>query len=155
MCKSHNLDNGNCLTCYQGFTLSNNKCVTFVVTMPTNCLDVTPGGQCTSCYEGYYVSGNECKVVSILCATYNKANGQCTSCIAGHFFQDNECVFPALYDEHCIYYESAYCSRCSPGFFVYNYGCKEVDIYCNNFDYSSKICYSCINGLTPKGHNCI
>ena len=118
LCKSHDLKTGACLTCYGGFILTGPKCVQLVVAQIPNCSNVTPAGMCTSCIEGYFLSGNTCKPVPITCAAYNRADGVCTKCIAGHFLQDNICIYPAIFDPNCIYYESAYCSKCATGYKV-------------------------------------
>ena len=114
--------------------VSNGECVIRVVIQIPNCLE-NVNGVCTQCIEGYFVKNNACSAVPITCATYNRSTGKCTSCIVGHFFQNDECIFPALSDPNCIYYESAYCSRCRVGYYLDNYLCSAVVKECLNFDY--------------------
>ena len=156
-CKTYNGSNGDCTSCYQGYSLNSvNRCVTEVVIYIANCASVNPNGQCTACSDRYYLTGNTCTAVSILCTTYNPSNGQCTGCIGGHFLQGaGECIYPALYDDNCIYYESAYCSQCKTGYFINNYMCQMVDRNCLSFDYKTKTCSQCTNGRYPQGFNCL
>lgn len=89
------------------------------------------------------------------CATYNRQTGQCLTCIDKHFFQDGECIYPGLYDENCLRYESAYCSRCRDGFYLANYMCNQVSQYCINFNRQTLQCDACSNGMIPAGAECM
>ena len=119
LCKTFNNRTGFCTSCYPGYQPSDGKCI---VGKPVNipyCDSVNAAGFCVECMENYYVKGNQCQPVSILCGgNYNKVTGTCTSCVSGYFLQDGECIFPALYDEFCIRYQSAYCNECQYGFYL-------------------------------------
>lgn len=93
---------GFCTSCYDGYTLSDQKCIQSVAEDIPYCMTIGPNGLCEECDEGYYLDrNNQCKVASAYCKTYNKMTGQCTECNAGYFFQDNDCIYPALYDSNC------------------------------------------------------
>ena len=154
MCKTHNMSNGKCESCYQGFTFTDGKCESVRLKAIPNCFNTTSAGLCVGCIDGYYLKNNECVLVSILCATHNKNTGECTSCISGHYLQDGKCIFPAIYDANCIRYENSFCSTCIPGYFVDNYFCTRVDNSCASFDYNSNTCLSCGDGKTPSGPSC-
>lgn len=153
ICKNSDMSNGDCTDCYNGYKLTNGKCNPADIIQIVNCLTVVDE-RCTECIEGTYMSNGDCKQVSILCASYNKDNGDCTSCISGHFLQEGTCIFPAIFDQNCVRYESAYCSRCRVGFYLSNFTCAPVDPNCSNFDYSTSTCVSCANGLFPNGSSC-
>lgn len=155
VCRNSNLDNGDCTDCYAGYALSGGKCLPVQVAQITNCLTIGPNGLCSECIEGTYLSGSECRQVSILCATYNRANGECTSCVGGHFLQDGICVFPALFDQNCVRYESAYCSKCRLGFYLSNFLCNTIDPNCVKFSYEQGRCDECANGMYPQGPGCM
>lgn len=156
LCKTWDNNNGDCTSCYQGYGLNGNKCGQAESIQITNCLVVGQNGQCSECVEGTYMARpNECKQVSILCGSYNKASGECTSCVTGHFLQDGVCIFPALFDQNCLRYESAYCSKCRDSFYLWNFLCQPVDPNCSSFNYSSSTCEACANNMFPSGATCM
>jgi hypothetical protein len=146
---------GGCLSCFEGFSLSNNKCVVATVAIIPQCLTASSTGICLACLDGYYLVNNSCKSVSITCATYNRQTGACTSCINGYFFQNDECIFPAFgIDLACEFYLNGYCSRCVRGYYLSNYVCVEVNRFCLEFDYNSNTCTKCSNKI-PQGAECL
>lgn len=146
---------GDCLTCYQGYTVRDGTCgLQVIVTIPF-CSISSAAGQCMECIEGYYVKDNVCKPVSILCATYDKQTGLCKSCITGYFYQASECVFPAFgVDPACEHYLNGFCDKCSVGFYLKSYICTEINRLCLEFDYQNTKCLNCHNA-TPQGAECV
>lgn len=78
---------------------------------------------------------NNCEVVEAFCEDYDQNTGKCLSCLNGYFYQDNTCVQVGYFDENCLRYTNAYCSRCRGGYFVNSYYCEEVDPNCMEFNY--------------------
>lgn len=69
--------------------------------------------------------------------------------------QDGGCIFPALYDNNCARYESAYCNRCRDGYYLLNYQCAAVDGNCVQFDAVMNVCVECANGMYADRDRCI
>ena len=156
MCKTIDLSNGNCLSCYQGYVIEKGNCIILqVVTFPF-CQTVS-NGICQRCIQGYYTeTPYQCSPVSILCRDYDQNTGNCLSCIQGYFLQIGQCVYPASgFDQNCITYDvSAFCSSCKPGYYLLNYICTLIDPYCVAFDQASQICNQCGGGKVPNGSKC-
>jgi hypothetical protein len=155
LCKTSNMTNGNCIDCYQGYTLSTNTCVEAAAVYIPNCAIVN-GISCAECINGYYVSNGGCSAVSILCANYDKQTGACFSCVPGYVFQKGDCIQPALgVDPYCSLYSGPYCSTCMQGYALVNYVCTYTDVNCLEFDATRNQCNKCKNGKTPNGPNCV
>lgn len=82
MCKTFDLIGGQCLTCYDGYTLEQSNCVS--LTNQATCLTYNFQNTCISCVNGYYVVNGVCTAVNSLCLTYDSVSGGCTSCSAGY-----------------------------------------------------------------------
>lgn len=155
LCKTSDQTNGNCLSCYGGYTLRNTKCEVAQAVIIVNCNTINEFGVCVECLDGYYLANNECRQVPIECATYNRANGQCTSCIEKYFFQDGGCMYPGLWDDNCVRYESSYCSQCSNGYYLSSYTCKLIDPNCSSFNFQTLTCDRCSNNKFAQGPDCL
>ena len=154
-CATSDLSNGNCLSCYNGYSLSQGNCVIqATVTIPF--CSITQGSTCIQCIQNYYLSNGKCNAVSTLCLTYDQNTGNCTSCIPGYFYQQNQCIFPSLgIDPLCTFYTNSYCTQCQSGSYLSNFVCNVVDPNCSMFDYNALVCKVCANGKFPNGPACI
>ena len=61
-CKTYDNADGHCLSCYQGYGLSNGDCVVST----TNCKTHTDEGKCATCYNGYALYQGDCVPVNSL-----------------------------------------------------------------------------------------
>lgn len=100
LCRTSALSTGDCLTCYQGYTLSEGNC-----TIPTNydpnCAQKS-GITCLTCINGFYISNNVCERLLKTCATYDMRSGNCTSCNIGFQVLNGECMLtPKSSDPNC------------------------------------------------------
>ena len=94
LCKTYDLINGNCLTCYQSYIIEGIKCVqdTENTSNDPNCASWLEG-VCVSCAPRTYIgSTGLCEQVSIDCNTYDKISGACTSCYAGFGLVGRNCT---------------------------------------------------------------
>ena len=94
LCKTYDLINGNCLTCYQSYIIEGIKCVqdTENTSNDPNCASWLEG-VCVSCAPSTYIgSTGLCEQVSIDCNTYDKISGACTSCYAGFGLVGRNCT---------------------------------------------------------------
>ena len=47
LCKDYNKNNGFCIDCYQGFSLTDGKCITAKAVSIPHCVSISRGGMCT------------------------------------------------------------------------------------------------------------
>ena len=99
LCKTSDMTNGNCQSCYPGYSLSTFlRCEILQVVQIVNCNTINDVGVCIDCLSGYYLTNNACQPVSILCATYNRLTGQCLTCVDRHYLENGACYYPGIYD---------------------------------------------------------
>lgn len=90
-CSLNLLDSAVCITCNQGFYLSNYYCLS----CPNTCLTCSNSSSCISCIDGLYLSGsNECLPCPIVnCASCNPSNlSNCDVCYSGYYYYQNQCA---------------------------------------------------------------
>jgi len=143
LCRTSDMSNGACLSCYPGYQILNTDCiVAAAITIPF-CQTVN-GNVCALCINGYFTKDGGCALANTLCSSYDPMNGRCLSCIPGYVFQENECIFPSLgIDANCAFYTNSFCSRCLQGFALINYLCGPIDAKCRKFDQATNSCQSC------------
>lgn len=161
-CKTFDNTNGNCLSCFAGFEVSNGSClVSKIKATISNCnqVDLTTG-KCAKCSFGYYFDqqGN-CNQADPNCKTFDAIQLQCTACYSGYSLNgNNSCVksdTPKL-DPNCAKYDANnVCQQCSKGsFFNAKNICIVVDPSCFTFDQSTGNCLSCYQGFTLSFGTC-
>ena len=96
-CKTFNLSNGDCLSCYDGWNLDDGECVLpggpVVPEDPVEgCIEYDANG-CKTCeYRRVRISASECRKVSDQCNTWNSSNGACLSCYNGYILSNGQCL---------------------------------------------------------------
>lgn len=77
LCKTYNRDNGNCLSCYQGYTLNTTtQPISCSISSITDCKTYDRNtGNCLTCYTGYYLSDGTCKQISTIRDPYCNRGG--------------------------------------------------------------------------------
>jgi hypothetical protein len=116
--------NGNCLTCYQGYDLSNGKCL-FLSSNNTKPVDAGCGTWdwknqvCLACSSQWVFNADKkCVAVSDQCKTH-AANGDCTACFQGYDLSNGTCVFSA------------------------SNNAKPSDLGCGTWDWNNQVCLVC------------
>ena len=85
LCRTYNLTNGHCLSCYKGYTVSGESCVVESSgSTDVNCLKFTSSGECEQCYVSFYVSNGICMQMNDLCRSVDQTDGRCLSCYPGY-----------------------------------------------------------------------
>lgn len=97
LCKSVDLSNGACLTCWQGYALSHPNCVVdqsaqAAATSDPYCIKFNQNG-CTQCASGYFLSASlgACAQLDPLCKTSDERTGNCLSCYGGYNLNNLRC----------------------------------------------------------------
>lgn len=92
LCQTFDPNNGNCLTCYNGYILNNTKCY-LDSTPPPNC-KVYSNGVCQQCADRYFMKAGKgaCVQVSTLCNAYDNQTGLCSSCYDGYMLSGGLCT---------------------------------------------------------------
>jgi hypothetical protein len=83
LCRSFKDTTGNCLSCYNGYTLSNGSCIIISISYDPNCNQFN-GTICIKCSRGYAFDINQtCVQLDQQCRIFN--NTSCIECYAGYF----------------------------------------------------------------------
>jgi hypothetical protein len=163
LCKTANKANGNCLSCYDGYTLgANGACVVTPATVSLNndayCIKVN-GPVCTTCASGYFLNQTGiCQQVNPLCKVSNQVTGTCLSCYDGYSLtSDSQCIIPVVAQiPYCQTLNAAGgCVSCISGYYVKNFACALASITCGTYDMTSGYCLSCIPGYFLQDGGCI
>lgn len=90
-CNTFDVNNGACLTCYSGYSISNGNCVLTETLLPPNCLEISNAGQCIRCSIGYTINA-EGKCIERMpgCQTF-LPDGRCINCSIGYLMFDGTC----------------------------------------------------------------
>jgi hypothetical protein len=132
LCNTWSNQNGNCLTCYNGYILNGNNCVLNDQAVSGNPLCKTFNGPtCIECANRAYSRNGICTAVDNSCATWSSQNGQCLTCYNGFALQNGLCIaLPAApapsinFDIYCARTDSTgRCTRCFYGFALINGTC--------------------------------
>ena len=89
-CVTYNKTNGNCLSCYEGYELKNNKCNKCKAGMYSNS---KTNKKCVECEEGYYSfpGWKMCINCDVGCTSCDKTSGKCFSCYEGYELNNGKC----------------------------------------------------------------
>ena len=157
--------NGNCLTCYGGFVLSEGACVAnpspFYGSTNVFCAS-WQGTSCLKCASRAYFNQNGlCVPVSWQCQTWDPIDGSCLSCYAGYLLTTGgsctQSPLAAPSDAGCSLWSSNQktCLQCSHRFFFGANGqCSAVSDFCATWDKASGDCLSCYSGYDLSNGTC-
>ena len=165
-CKTWDLFDGVCLSCYKGYELNKKgECVwsAFNDEGPSDlgCKTWDWDNQiCLECSHRHVMTNNGCKPVSDDCADYND-QGYCEKCYKGYELnKKGECVWSAFNDEgpsdlgcKTWDWDNQICLECSHFWHMTDYGCVPNDDFCSKHA-SDGTCSSCYPGYILNGDVC-
>jgi hypothetical protein len=130
-CNTFDPNIGTCLSCYQGYTLSNGDCYILVTqnSYDSNCKTTASNGACQECYQGYYYSQSQfkCVVSNPLCMT-SSSTGSCLSCYSGYILSNGNClVAQSTTVGNCRNFSNGMCYECSSDYIQVNGQCLPVN----------------------------
>ncbi|ELP85704.1 protein serine/threonine kinase, putative [Entamoeba invadens IP1] len=166
-CKTCDQTNGNCLSCYDGYTLNNGKCEI----CPAGTLQ--SGRVCVTCPDMQYsLAGSTiCRSCSPTCLSCDKTNGYCTSCdsgmeiitttcsvcSAGTYNIANKCEY-CLLGTYSSSPKSLQCNFCGDGTYASTPGstnCIMCDVLCQGpCERTSGKCVACVSGAVLSNGVC-
>ena len=157
LCRTSNLANGNCLSCYPGYSLTGGSCSVFF--RDANCQEYDATNTCKSCSGRYYLDSlaGKCQPISPLCRTFNNVNGACTACYQGYNLDGFSCVISTVTnsDTKCRTFNSnKICLACYDGYFIQNGECQEVSKLCKTSNAQTGLCLSCYTGYILSAGVC-
>lgn len=124
LCKTLDMNNGGCTSCWQGYVLANQNCVLEQQQsqgqpgQPADpyCIKYNNNGMCIQCSSGYFYNGanNICNQLDPLCKSHDMNNGNCQSCYPGYSIKNFKCVIAqAIQIANCnIVTEAGTCAEC-------------------------------------------
>ena len=91
LCKTCDLQNGKCTSCYPGYELHFDKCV---MCRPGTFSSEKSGSKCRECFEGTFSfeGSTRCLLCDYTCKTCDKITGDCTSCRDGFKLKNGKCL---------------------------------------------------------------
>ena len=105
LCKTSNLTDGSCLTCFSGYSIINGVCV-FSFSDP-NCRQFN-STNCLVCSLGFFLdTKGKCRQVSPLCKIFNTTSGFCLGCYPGYSLSTGNCILNSALtsvDPNCMNY---------------------------------------------------
>lgn len=93
LCQTYDENNGNCLSCFNGYVLQGPTCIVSSAAPSqtvNNCRNFT-NGICYECSQRFYMSNGQCLPVNDYCNGYDSNTGACTSCYQGFALQQGAC----------------------------------------------------------------
>lgn len=158
-CNTFNTTNGQCLTCYKGYTLSNGDCYILVSkdSFDANCKTAGANGVCKECFQGYFYSSAQSKCVTSnpLCRTIT-ASGTCQSCYPGYVLRNGSCfIEKATGTGNCRNFSNGVCNECANGYIKSNGKCFPVNPQCKTYSNQTGECLTCYPGYILSNGNCI
>lgn len=162
LCKTFDNTNGNCLSCYAGYTLTGGSCVAVPLvadnSQPADVLCARwSGSTCLQCSKSSYSVNGVCTQSDPLCKTFDSTNGACTSCYNGYLLQGGACEQdksgPA--DPLCAQWSGIVCQKCATFAYFNNGVCTQVSPQCRTFDSNNGACQSCYNGYLLQAGQCV
>lgn len=158
LCKTYN-SSGNCLSCYNGYSLNENMGTCLLSLKDPNCRSYISNSQdvCTKCSLRFYLGNNGlCTSVNINCKDYNINNGACTNCYPGFKLVGKNCIPGSDQDINCNEWNGQICKSCIKGYYISNNNlCKIANSYCKEYDGSNGNCLSCYPGYDLVPPSCI
>jgi len=155
-CLTFNPNNGNCLSCAQGFNLFSIWCLGRFTQPDPKCLIHDINNYCSTCQPQYYQSQGRCVPANAQCRTFNIVGGDCTSCYSGYIVFNGDCVLLSK-QPGCLQYDfQSNCIRCAPRYFLQALICVPVNPFCNNFHPLNGSCIDCVTGygVSSITNNC-
>ena len=159
LCATSNLQNGQCLSCYPGYSLVGGSCgVSF---RDPNCQDYNNAtNTCNKCALRYFYDQlkAKCMPVNIFCQDYNLVTGACTSCFTGYRLNNGECALSTATnsDINCkTFGASGLCVECYNGFFVRVGKCEKLNLLCATSNLQTGACLTCYQGYTLSNGDCV
>lgn len=172
-CKEWDSENGDCTSCYDGYTLINGKCS--IPERDPNCHNWNEAGHyCVECSDRYYQSSstNRCEQVSDQCEAWDSSNGHCTDCYDGYELNEGKCELPSSsgdegqvegpgnstdLDPNCHNYDAdGNCTQCAWRYYFDEDGiCQKVSDDCKNWDTANGRCTECYQGYTLEDGKCM
>jgi hypothetical protein len=174
-CRTHNLTNGWCLSCYQGYALTEAKNAAGNVVDVTCNLTVNdvaaghPGcaafenGACVKCsLNWFFNSAKTCVPVSDLCASHDANTGECLSCYQGYNLAKGVCSFSpdnlvdplVAANPGCKTWQAGICAECSLRWVFNTQGdCVPVSDICRTHD-ANGLCLTCYSGYILLNGSC-
>lgn len=120
-CRTFNPSNGQCTSCYTGWTLNAGVCS---VNADPQCRVVANDGTCSACYGGYYynLSQGKCVIGNSLCQGLD-LYGNCLGCYGGYYLKNGNCY---IQDPLCktFNYTTYQCTECYSGYTLNNGSCS-------------------------------
>jgi hypothetical protein len=159
-CNTFDPSNGNCLTCFSGYQLTNHTCTVSSTPSDPFCSKFQ-NSLCVQCSNGYYFNKTgQCQQIDPFCKTFDNSSLTCTDCYSGFQLVNNSCTFspsaPA-YDPNCKLFNNSNnkCLNCSQGFYFNANGqCTQIDPSCKNFNLANLTCTDCFPGYTLSNGAC-
>ena len=166
-CATH-AENGDCLTCFKGYDLSNGQCI-FSEANKAQPSDLGCGlwdwanQVCLQCSNGFVFNINKvCVATSDLCRTIDSETGDCTACYEGYDLENGQCVYSPSNnarpsDLGCATWDwkNQVCLKCSHRWFFNSQNrCVPVDDNCNNYADDGS-CTSCFPGYAVNQGVCL
>jgi hypothetical protein len=153
--------NGNCLSCYGGYSLSAGVCSKSAVSTPSDLGCKTWNSAqnvCLECSFRFFFNGTVCVPVSDQCSTWD-VSGRCTLCYAGYQLVSGVCQKAAeqkVSDLGCALWNwsQQQCLQCSNNWVFNSQGvCVPVSDQCKTFNTAGN-CVSCYVGYTIISGQC-
>lgn len=153
--------NGVCLACYSGYSLSNSQCVKSAAqSIDPNCASFNSNGNCMLCSKGAsFNSLGLCIILDPSCLTYNQANGRCLTCYPGYGLDATgvTCVVQAVQantNPYCSKWNGNVCLSCATNsYFNSNNICVVSDPNCQAS--LNGICSQCYSGYDLQSNSCV
>jgi hypothetical protein len=82
ICRSVNIEGGDCLSCYTGYFLDSGDCIQ--LSKQPYCSQYDFQMNCIRCAQRYYLKAGVCTLISPLCNNFNPSTGVCIDCVQGY-----------------------------------------------------------------------
>ena len=117
-CRISNETTGDCLSCYQGYIVSEGKCVP--TSVDPNCVRFDENQTCVRCSSRFFMRNGLCTPVSPLCRTFNVTIGICLSCYQGYTLSVGSCrIGVSNEDIYCrLKNNNNICVQCYPNYYL-------------------------------------
>lgn len=151
-CHTYDSTNGNCLSCFKGYSLVNSTCVRAADKPVTDagCAKwVWDNDTCLECSPYWYFKGGICTQVSPYCKTYDPATGACLSCYSGYSLLNGACELSPV--SFCKTIDLNGCTTCFDGFVLYKKNCITLDSIANIALYYAECCPQKLAQLKAEG----
>ncbi len=157
LCKTSNLTNGFCLSCFPGYSVNAAGSCVLSYSDP-NCQKFDQTLKiCTQCASKFYLdSTSKCRQINPICKTANQNTGACTSCFQGYILSRDTCIIGGASnsDVNCQNFTNNICQQCYSGYFLNPSGvCTQNNPLCRTSDRNG-FCLSCFPGYRLLNNNC-